>query len=365
VAPDLDGFATPLVVVDLAVLERNISAMAEKSQLLGLALRPHAKTHKCVQIAARQLAAGAVGLTVATLGEAEVFADAGCEDLFIAYPLWVDTARAGRLAALAERVRLRVGVDSPDAAAALGRAVGRRRLEVLVEVDSGHHRSGVSPAEAGRVADAAARVGLVVVGAFTFPGHSYGVGAVEQAARDETEALAGASEAIRSSGHAVSVLSGGSTPTALLTGTGAVDEIRPGVYVFNDAQQVALGTCRLDDVALSVLATVTSTPEPGRFVLDSGSKVLGTDRPSWVPGHGMVVQMPHATLTRLAEHHAVVTTGDGWSAEPNRADVAVGQRLRVVPNHVCTCVNLVDELVLTNGDEVVDVWPVDARGRNS
>ena len=359
-AGDLEAFATPFVVVDLDVLERNVATMAARATGLGLALRPHAKTHKCVQVAARQLAAGASGLTVATLGEAEVFADAGCDDLFVAYPLWADGARAERLAALAERVRLRVGIDSAQAAGALGAAVRGRRLEVLVEVDSGHHRSGVVPAEAGAVADAASDAGVAVVGAFTFPGHGYGPGAVAGAARDEAEALMVAAESLRSCGHAVTVLSGGSTPTSAWTDAGVVTEIRPGVYVFNDAQQVALGTCRVEDVALTVHATATSAPDPDRLVLDAGSKVLGSDRPRWVPGHGLVVDVPDATIGWVAEHHAVVTvTGPAVGA------VALGQRVRVVPNHVCTTANLVDELVVTRGDEVVDVWPVDARGRNN
>lgn len=361
-AGDLEALATPAVVVDLDVLEGNVVAMAERAGELGVALRPHAKAHKCLQVGARQLAAGASGLTVATLGEAEVFADGGCGDLFIAYPLWADAARAGRLAALADRVRLRVGVDSEEAAEALGRAVPGRRLEVLVEVDSGHHRSGLAPAAVASVADAAARSGLAVVGAFTFPGHGYGPGAVEQAARDEAEALAVAAEELRSAGHHVSVLSGGSTPTAGSTQGEVVNEIRPGVYVFNDAQQVALGTCRLEEVALEVLTTVVSTPGPDRIVLDAGSKVLGVDRPKWVSGHGLVPSFPDATVSWLAEHHAVVmhrATGASSS------EVRPGRRLRVIPNHVCTTVNLVDELVVVRGDDVVDIWPIDARGCNS
>jgi D-serine deaminase-like pyridoxal phosphate-dependent protein len=365
VTVDLDGFATPVVLVDLDVLERNIAAMARRTEGLGIGLRPHAKTHKCVPIAARQLAAGAVGLTVATLGEAEVFADAGCQDLFVAYPLWVDAARAGRLSALADRVRLRVGVDSPEGAESVGRVVGPDRLEALIEVDSGHHRSGVAPADVGPVADAAARAGLRVIGAFTFPGHGYGPGSAEGAARDEGEALGEAAAVLEGSGHVVSVLSGGSTPTAAVTGADVVSEIRPGVYVFNDAQQLVLGTCRPEDVALSVLATVTSAPAPGRFVLDSGSKVLAFDRPAWVPGHGLISDMPHATVRSIAEHHAVVTVGPSSGDGASAREICIGDRVRVVPNHVCSTVNLVDELVVTRQDKVVDVWPVDARGKNS
>ena len=154
--------------------------MASVADRAGAALRPHAKTHKCRPIARRQLDAGAVGLSVATVGEAEYFADDGAEDIFIAYPVWTDPLKGRRLAALAERVRLRIGVDSPAGAAALGRHVNGRRdaaLEVLVEVDSGHHRSGVPPSAVPTVASACERAGLAVAGVFTFPGHAYAPGA--------------------------------------------------------------------------------------------------------------------------------------------------------------------------------------------
>lgn len=369
-AGDLDALATPVVVVDLAVVERNIAAMAAHAARLGVALRPHAKTHKSVALAARQLAAGAAGLTVATLGEAEVFADAGCPDLFVAYPLWVDAARAGRLAALAERARLRIGVDSAEAAAAIGRAVAPRGAQVLVEVDSGHHRSGVAPSAVRPVADAAARAGLEVVGAFTFPGHGYGPGKVAQAVADESRALAAAADELRAGGLEVSVLSGGSTPTVTSTDATVVGEVRPGVYVFNDAQQLTLGTCRMEDVGLSVLSTVTSSPGPDRVVLDAGSKVLSSDRPPWLTGFGLLPDAPEATIASLAEHHGVVSLAAVEEAAVEeaagaRARLAVGSRVRVVPNHVCSVVNLVDELVVVHGDDVVDVWPVDARGRNT
>lgn len=354
----LEHLPTPIVVVDVDVLDRNLAAMAALAEARGLALRPHAKTHKCGEIARRQLAGGAVGLSVATVGEAEVFADAGAEDLFIAYPLWVDASRRGRLAALAERVRLRIGVDSPEGAAALGRAVGAGRVEVLVEVDSGMHRSGVEPEAVAPVADAAARAGLVVAGAFTFPGHGYSPGRAGAVADDEARALARAADRLESGGHQVLVLSGGSTPTAPHTAPGAATEIRPGVYAFNDAQQLTLGTCALDDVALSVIATVTSAPRAGRMVLDAGSKVLGADRPAWVSGHGLLADLPGTTIESVSEHHAVVRVA------PGSATVGIGGRVRVVPNHVCTTVNLVDDLVVVRAGVVVDRWAVDARGRN-
>ena len=349
---------TPALVVELPVLERNLATMAADARRQGATLRPHAKTHKSPEVARRQLALGAVGLTVATVGEAEVFAEAGIDDLFIAYPVWADGSRAARLAALAERTRLAVGVDSVAGAEALGRAraAGPGEIEALVEVDSGQHRSGCRPDEAAVVARAAERAGLTVRGVFTFPGHAYAPGAPAAAADDEGRALAAAGAALAAVGIDGPVRSGGSTPTARRAAAG-VNELRPGVYAFNDAQQVALGTCGPDDLALAAVATVVSTPEPGRLVLDAGSKILGADRPGWLSGHGLVPDLPGAAVTSLAEHHAVVTLATGQGPGPK-----VGDRLRVVPNHVCSAVNLVDQLVVTRDGQIVDRWPVAARG---
>ncbi len=335
------------MAVDVDVLDRNVRRMAAGAADRGLVLRPHAKTHKTIEIARRQIEHGAAGLTVATVREAEIFADGGVTDLFIAYPIWPSPERARRLRALADRVALRVGVDSVESAEALARAVGS--LDVLVEVDSGHHRSGVQPAEAGALIGAAERLGHRVRGVFTFPGHSYGPGLREPAASDEARALADASP------HA-EVRSGGSTPTAGLADLGPVNEIRPGVYVFNDAQQVELGTCAFGDVALTVAATVVSRTG-NRAIVDAGSKVLGADRPAWATGFGRLPDVPDARVVALSEHHATIEFPDGT---PARGDV-----LRVAPNHVCTTVNLVEELVVVSGGSQVDSWRVAARGANT
>ncbi|MGO9582232.1 MAG: alanine racemase [Acidimicrobiales bacterium] len=355
-SPDL---ATPYLTVDLDVLDRNVAAMAAEARARGLSLRPHVKTHKCREIALRQRAAGAVGITVATVSEAEVFVDAGFRDVFIAYPLWVDRARGARLCSLVERCSLRIGVDSLEGAEALARNTGGGgALEVLIEIDSGHHRTGVSPDAAGDLAAAAGRAGLRVRGVFTFPGHSYGPGLARPAAADEARALAGAAACLRAAGVAADVLSGGSTPTALFTDAESVTEMRPGIYVFNDAQQLELGTCSLGDIALTVAATVVSRAG-GRVVLDAGSKVLGADRPAWTTGYGRLADHPHARVSALSEHHATVT----WSE--SCAPPELGEVLRVVPNHVCAAVNLADELVVMAGRTMVDRWPVAARGANN
>ncbi|OMH24795.1 alanine racemase [Tersicoccus phoenicis] len=362
----LDHLDTPITLIDRDVLVRNVDRMADAVRSTGLALRPHVKTHKLPQIAALQLAAGAVGLTVATIGEAEVFVEHGAPDVFIAYPLWVGPRAAARLMRLAALARVSVGTDSVEAAQNLATRLGPAvdDVDVLVEVDSGHHRSGVAPAEAVAVADAAQAGGLHVTGVFTFPGHSYGPGMPSTAVADEQRALGEAADALTGAGFDVERISGGSTPTALLTDASVATEVRPGVYVFGDAQQLELERCRPEDIALTVIGTVVSRHDgddgtPRRVVLDTGSKVLGADRPPWTTGFGRVAGELEARITALSEHHATVV----W---PDDRDLPVlGSRLHVIPNHVCVAVNLVDEVTVVSDGAVVDRWRVTARGRNS
>lgn len=351
--------STPTLVVDLDILNRNISAMAVHAESTGVRLRPHAKTHKCIEIAGLQVAAGARGLTVASVSEAEVFAAAGFEDIFIGYPLWVDEAKGARLRTLLENVQLTIGVDSPDGAHAVAAHLGplRERVNVLVEVDSGQHRTGVLPEHAGELADIARRAGLNVQGVFTFPGHSYSPGRPQSVADQESQALARAADSLREKQIEPYVVSGGSTPSIKFSGGRPLTEIRPGVYVFGDAQQLELGTCGPDAIALTVLATVVSHAH-GNVVLDSGSKVLGADRPAWTTGFGRLLDHPGARISAVSEHHAIVT----WDDCPRPV---IGDRVRVVPNHVCNTVNLADELVVVRGAEVVDRWSVAARGANT
>jgi D-serine deaminase-like pyridoxal phosphate-dependent protein len=354
---DPHALATPCLLVDRDVLDLNVAEMAGFCADRHLALRPHAKTHKSPHVARLQLAAGAVGLTVATVAEAEVFAAAGVEDLFIAYPLWVDATKGARLRRLLDRARLAVGVDSVEGAQALAAQLGDdvRRITALLEVDSGHHRSGVAPDDVGPLGEVAAHTGLDVAGVFTFPGHSYAPRVADDVAAEEARTLAEAAGQLADRGLEVRVLSGGSTPTASRTGR-AVTELRPGVYVFGDAQQWELGTVSPDRVALTCLATVVSDAG-GRVVLDSGSKALGADRLPWATGFGRLLDHPDARIVLLGEHLAVV---DWRGPLP-----PLGSRARVVPNHVCNAVNLHDELVVVHGGEVVDRWPVTARGKNT
>ena len=334
---------TPRLVVDGQIMTANIARVARAAVDAGVAMRPHVKTHKSVDIGRLQVAHGAAGITVATIGEAEVFAAAGFDDVFVAYPLWLDRGRADRLRRLAGSTRVSIGTDSVEAAA----RAASLPVDVLVEVDSGHRRSGCEPGAAGAVAVAA---GDRVRGVFTFPGHSYSPDGRATAATDEGRALGAAAASLRARGVAVDVVSGGSTPSLDHTDVDVVTELRPGVYVFGDAQQWELGACSPDRIALTCHATVVSHAG-GRLVLDAGSKVLGADRAPYATGFGRLLDHPEARVVLLSEHHAV--------AELPGPLPRLGSTVRVVPNHVCAAVNLVDHLWVDG-----EARPVSARGCN-
>jgi D-serine deaminase-like pyridoxal phosphate-dependent protein len=356
------GLDTPCLVVDLERLAANVAGLQGELDRRGIALRPHAKTHKSVRIARLQLEAGAAGLTVGTLGEAEVFAAAGITDLFVAYPIWAAGPKAARLRALLAAVQdLRVGVDSVAAAARLGAAVGGedRPLHVLVEIDPGNGRTGVvGGAAAVEVARAARRAGLVVDGVFSHGGHAYRPGAAAAAGADEVRTLTEAATALEADGIEVAVVSAGSTPTSLSAATGRVNEIRAGTYVLGDRQQAVLGAIPAEGCALAVAATVVST-FPNRLVIDAGAKSLTKDRPEWLAGFGAIVGYPDLVIERLSDYHGVV------SAPAGAARPALGNVVAIVPNHVCPVVDLVERFTVIFGDGRVEAWPVDARGRSA
>ena len=358
----LNDLSTPAVLVDLDVLERNVARMAERARQHGVRLRPHAKTHKIVSIGRLQTAAGAVGLSVAKTSEAEVFADAGFDDLFVAFPV-VGPDKGRRLVRLAERIRLAVGTDSVEGARTLAEpfAQAGRVLDVMLKVDVGYHRVGVEPDRAPAVAGQIAELrGLRLRGVFTHAGHAYvqeTPEAVAAVASHEGKALALVAEMLRDAGLPVEQVSVGSTPTArhAMTVTG-VTECRPGNYVFHDASQVALGSCRLEDCAMTVVATVVSVPAPDRAVVDAGSKTLSSDplRPH-AGGHGRILGRL-SRLEKLSEEHGVIAVQPGESFR-------VGERVRILPNHACVVTNLHDRLWAVRGETVEDELPVAARGR--
>jgi D-serine deaminase-like pyridoxal phosphate-dependent protein len=357
----LDGLETPALLLDLDVMEANLAGMAARLRDRGIALRPHAKTHKSARIARCQLDHGATGLTVATIGEAEVFAGHGFTDLFIAYPVFASGTKATRLADLARRVRLRVGVESAAGARALARALGgtgtAAHAEVLIEIDSGQHRTGVPAAAAGDLAAGCRALGLDVAGVFTHGGHGYAPGSGAAAAADEDTALYHAAQQLTAVGFDVREISAGSTPTVSFAGRHITEE-RPGVYAFYDRQQLTLGSCQAGQVAVAVAATVVSTTVRGQAVIDAGSKALTSDSPAWLAGHGSVPELGGAVVVSLSEHHGLIDLG---GAPP----LPVGTVVTVMPNHICTVVNLFDRYTLLRSGRLAGTWPVDARGHLS
>jgi D-serine deaminase-like pyridoxal phosphate-dependent protein len=357
----IEDLETPCVLIELDRLQRNVERMAEQARAKGVALRPHGKTHKLPEVARIQTAAGARGLTLAKVGEAEVFAEHGFDDIFLAYPI-VGADKARRLLRLAERIQIAVGADSVIGAATLSEvfAAAGRRLDVLLKVDVGAARVGVKPEQAPEAAERlAALAGVRLRGVFTHAGQSYHcdeAAGVAEVGRHEAEALSGAAAELRRAGLPCDVVSVGSTPTALHSLRAGVTETRPGTYVYYDATQTSLGACRLDDCALTVLATVVSVPAPERAVVDAGSKSLSSDplRPR-AGGHGWILGR-ESRVQRLSEEHGVIGVVPGESFR-------VGERVRIVPNHACPVSNLFDRVFAVRNGRVEAVWPVAARGR--
>ena len=341
---DLDELDTPSLVVDLDVLERNIGEMAAVAGAAGVRLRPHTKTHKAPEIARMQVEAGAAGITVAKLGEAEVMADAGLEDLLIAFPL-VGERKLVRLRELLERADVRVSLDAVEVAEGVGR-VGKdlgRDVPVLVEVDTGLHRMGRATGDpsARLTLDIASVPGVEVVGLLTHAGHAYRASDPDELrtiATREVLDLADTAERCEREGLPIREISVGSTPTArIAAAVPGVTEIRPGTYVFNDVQQLRLGTATEETCAARVLATVVARPTAERFLIDGGTKSFssdGGDGPPF-PGRGVVAGRPDLVLDFMSEEHGVGhLVGD--------AELRIGDRLEVIPLHVCSAINLFD-----------------------
>jgi D-serine deaminase-like pyridoxal phosphate-dependent protein len=332
-ALDLD---TPAVYVDLDVLERNIQGMQTRCRGFGVGLRPHVKTHKIPEIARMQLDAGAIGITVAKLGEAEVLPG---DDVLVAYPV-VGSAKAARLRRLAERRRVTVAVDSVEAARA---AAG---VGVLVEVDVGAGRCGVQTPEQ---AVAVARASSDFRGVLYWPSWLD-----EDGFRRAATLLDAHLGALAAAGLAVEVVSGGSTPGASRTPLiPRTTEIRPGTYVFGDASAVANHLAPVADCALRVLVTVVSTAVPGQCVIDGGSKTFSSDATVGPGTFGLIADRPW-TPFKLNEEHGYVRI---------ETPARVGEKLWVIPSHVCATVNMHDEIAYGRAGKVEGTWKVAARGR--
>ena len=330
---DLD---TPALYVDLDVLERNIARMQEQCRAWGVALRPHVKTHKIPEIAQMQLDAGAIGITVAKVGEAEVLPG---DDVLVAYPLL--KPKLPRLRELEKRRRVKVAVDSVDVARDL------HGIATLVEIDVGVGRTGAqSPQEAVQIAQACSDF----QGIFYWP--SWLDEAGFQAACVKIESVLAA---LAAAGFDARIVSGGSTPGAAKTPLiPQTTEIRPGTYVFYDASSLAARVCVEADCALRVLTTVVSTAVPGQCVIDAGSKTFSSDQTFGVGTFGHFVGH-NWTMRKMNEEHGYV----GIDGTPPR----VGDRIWVVPSHCCATVNLHDEIWYGRRGQIEGSWQVAARGK--
>lgn len=360
-----DGLDTPALLVDLDILERNLAEMASVAQRCGVRLRPHTKTHKCPEIAAMQIASGASGITCAKIGEAEAMADAGLEDLLIAYPI-VGALKLRRLEGLRERARVRLSLDSVEVAEALG-AMSRGSgvtVEVLVEVDTGLHRLGRPPGgPSADLVEQVARVpGVEVVGLLTHAGHSYASGSSDQlratAEREGSDLVETATLCARR-GIPIHEISVGSTPTARsVASVPGVTEIRPGTYIYNDVRMMRLGVATEATCAARVLTTVVARPSEERFVIDAGSKSLTSDGGSGAPypGWGVVAGRPELRLDFLSEEHGV-GHGEG------DADLQIADRLEVIPIHACGCANMFDVAHAVRNGQVIRELAISGRGR--
>ncbi len=358
---------TPYLLIDAAKMQRNIRKMAGVAEGNGVALRPHVKTHKIPSIAREQLEAGARGITVAKVSEAEVMADGGIEDIFIAYPLVTET-KIRRAIRLGKRVRLVVGVDSLEGARRLS-AVAEAEdhvLEVRLEVDTGLRRTGVPYDEAVGLACEIESLGnLSLVGIYTYRGAVLGGSRtleLEKAGLEEGRLMVSLADRMRERNIRVDDVSLGSTPTVeYVAGVEGVTEIRPGTYVFYDRMQAHLGACSLDECAATVVCTVVSRPSGDLAIIDGGSKTFATDVPPGseplnLKGFGHVVGYPGVVLERLTEEHGMLALDEG-------CDLGVGDTLQVIPNHICSTVNLHDEVYLVDENGAVEEMRVVARGK--
>jgi D-serine deaminase-like pyridoxal phosphate-dependent protein len=359
--------STPALTIDLNIAERNLDRMAGYCREHDLGLRPHTKTHKTPEVARLQLGRGAIGLTVAKVGEAEVMAAATSSEhaeILVAYPIY-GGEKLRRLAELARTRRILLSLDSEATAAELSRAAskGGASFGVLVEFDAGLGRCGLEPGPA--CVELARKVralpGLEFRGLMTYYGNIWGTEAERRAeARRVAERVGRAVSAFAEARLPVEIVSGGSTPSAFLSHEiPGLTEIRPGTYVYNDLNTYYQGACKLEDCAARVVTTVVSTAVSGRAMIDAGSKTLSSDALGSGPktGHGYVVEAPDARLIKLNEEHGHLDiTGSAHRFQ-------VGEILTVIPNHVCTCVNMHDEAFLLRGGEVVGCWRVAARGK--
>lgn len=366
---NLSDLRTPALVLDRSRLERNLARMSERARSLGVSLRPHLKTAKAVDVANLATQGHSGAITVSTLAEAELFAGGGYRD--ITYGVGVTPDKLADVAALHARfpdTRVLLTTDDADASGSLAARAAELQasFELLIEIDCGQHRAGIAPdhpelpAIAAIIADSP---WLALAGVLTHGGHSYGcdsVEAIRRIAEDERAAAVEAAERLRAAGHDCAIVSVGSSPTALFADSlDGVTEMRPGVYMFQDLFQAGLGCCAMEDIAVSLLATVVGGRRDGRVLIDAGGLAISQDTcvagPDGTPAYG-----------RVWDSVAAAPLGDAYVAQVNQehgfvvnaGSLKVGDRVRVLPNHACMMAAMHENYhVVDGGEEVVAVWP--------
>ncbi len=361
----LEHIETPALVVDLDKMENNLRKMKQIARKKRVKLRPHVKTHKSPYIALKQIALGADGITVATLGEAEVMRRHGITDILIAYPI-VGRNKLARLKRLAEGADMTVSLDSIEVARGID-AVGeslQRKMPVYVEVNTGLNRVGRQPNHetVQLIKELRQLPYLDIVGLMTHGGYAYKaktVEALQEAARSEGEQLVQTKHLVKAElGLDIPEISVGSTPTALADIVAyGVTEMRPGTYVFHDATLYSLGVVTEEECALTICTTVVSHPAPHRFIVDAGSKTLTSDKGVFTKGYGLIKHSKEVWISWLSEEHGVVEL-EGPSA------YKIGDQLEIIPNHVCPAVNLADALIGVRDGRFERIIQVEARGKN-
>ncbi|WP_204848174.1 alanine racemase [Rhodopila globiformis] len=357
----LADLPTPCLVLDRTILARNIRGMAKALERLGVPLRPHMKTAKSIEVARMALQGQPGGITVSTLAEAEYFFGHGITDIL--YAVGITPQKLDRVAALnASGARIIVLTDDPGMADAI--AARPEPVRALIEVDSGEARGGVHP-DSDLLMNLAARLGPRLAGVMTHAGHSYAarrVAEIAAIAEAERGAVAHAATRLRHAGHAVEIVSAGSSPTARhAENLAGVTEMRAGVYMFGDLFQAEIETHAIDSIAVTVLASVIGH-RPGRVLVDAGGLALSKDRSTEATphdyGYGLALDLDgqpgygNATVVKAYQEHGVI------AADPSRPiDLPVGGKLRIAPNHTCMTAAAHDRYFVVDGDrQVVAVW---------
>jgi D-serine deaminase-like pyridoxal phosphate-dependent protein len=354
---------TPAIVIDIDIMERNLERAARYAREHSLRLRPHTKTHKIPALGRRQLELGAAGLAVAKTTEAEVMLAAGTPGILVAYPV-IGAPKLRRLVDLARRTEVTIAVDDPQVARQAAEAATAAGVEigVLAEFDAGLGRVGVKPgAELAGLCKALAEMpGLKWRGITFYPGHIKDHSAESRAAFESLKTLVARTvRELETAGLKPEIVSGGSTP--LLWESHEIEgmnEIRPGTYIFNDRNTILSGACRFEDCAATIVCTVVSA-HADRMMIDGGSKTFSSDRLS-TGGEvtfGEILDAPGARFHKMNEEHGYV---DLTACERT---FRTGDRVRVLPNHICVAMNLHEQVYGVRGDEVVEVWKVEGRGK--